>query len=90
MVFLPNQVLSFSLLSPHALSPSCCCCPPSEWNGGGGGEENVHCTECQATFGPWQTKLALSGGVFGSVTVPKITLSNFLDMYVTLITLIAS
>lgn len=35
-------------------------------------------------------KLALSGGVFGSITVPKITLSNFLDMYVKLITLIAS
>lgn len=54
---------------------------------GVGGEENVHCTECQATFGTWQIKLALSGGVFGNVTVPKITLSNFLDMYVTLITL---
>lgn len=35
MVFLPNQVLS-SLLSPHALSPSCCCCPPSEWDGSRG------------------------------------------------------
>lgn len=46
--------------------------------------------ECQATFGTWQTKLALSGGMFGDVTMPKITMSNFLDMYVILITLIAS
>lgn len=62
---------------------------PSEWDGSGG--EYVHCTEnVRPLFWTWQTKLALSGGVFGNITVPKITLSNFLDMYVKLITLIAS
>lgn len=54
------------------------------------GEKSSLHRECQATFWTWHTKLALSGGVFGNVTVPKITLSYFLDMYVKLITLIAS
>lgn len=62
---------------------------PSEWDGSGGRKCSLH-RKCQATFGTWQTKLALSGGVFGNITVPKITLFNFLDMYVKLITLIAS
>lgn len=62
---------------------------PSEWDGSGGRKCSLH-RKCQATFGTWQTKLALSGGVFGNITVPKITLSNFLDMYVKLITLVAS
>ena len=55
----------------------------------GGGICLLH-RECQVTFWTWQTKLALSGGVFGNITVSKITLSNFLDLYVKLIALIAS
>lgn len=33
--------------------------------------------DCQAMCGTWQTKLALSGGVFGNITVPKIILVYF-------------
>lgn len=88
MVFLPNQVIPCFLLSPLLCLPPAVVAHPV--NGMVVGENCSLHRECQATFGTWQTKLALSGGVFGSITVPKITLSNFLDMYVKLITLVAS
>lgn len=62
----------------------------SDWDSSEGGNKCSLHRDCQDTLMAWQTKLALSGGVFGSITVPKITLSNFLDVYVKLITLSAS
>lgn len=86
MVFLPNQVFSFSLESPYFVSLLLLL--PSEWDGREG--EVFIAQRMSGHFGDLATKLALSGGVFGNITVPKITLSNFMDIYGKLITLLAS
>lgn len=73
MVFNPKSSI-FHLLSPCALSPSVCCCPES---GMVAREEVLAAQRLSGHTWDWANELALSGGVFGNITVPKIILVSF-------------